>query len=279
MKLKIVTLSEDRASRLDILGQSGLSILIESDGGNVLLDAGQGISTVHNADVLGIDLKKIDKIVLSHGHYDHTGGLRELLARMHRKDIEIIAHPDIWATKYLRIPVMERFAGIPFQPAELERLGARFKFTKESVRIADNIITTGEIPLITDFEKISPGHLVLEGNTEKPDEILDDQAIIINTPNGLIVVTGCAHRGVVNTLYHAQKLTGVNKIHMVLGGSHLMEPNNQPRIDATVEALKKLDIEKIGLCHCTGLRASVQLAQAFSERFFFNNAGNIITVE
>ena len=272
MQLQITTLSENTAGLGNFLGEWGLSLLVETEGQNILFDTGQSISASHNADLLGIDLGNIDRIVLSHGHYDHTGGLRQILHRM-RKKIEIIAHPDVWAVKYSRRQGEEdRYIGIPFHRQTLESLGARFNLTKEPVRITDNIITTGEVPMVTEYEEIEPHLMVKEGDGFKRDKLLDDQALIINTESGLVVVLGCAHRGIVNTLYHAQQLTGVKTIHTVLGGCHLMDASEQ-RIRLTIAALKKLDVQRIGVSHCTGLPASAIMAQEFGDKFFFNNAG------
>jgi len=272
MKLSITTLSENTAARGYLLAEWGLSILAETDTVNILLDTGQSISASHNADILGIDLSKIDKIVLSHGHYDHTGGLREALLKM-RKKVEIIAHPDVWTAKYARRQGQEeRYNGIPFQQQELESIGARFNMTTKPVKITDNIMTTGEIPMVTDFEQIAANLLVKEGNDFKPDKLLDDQALVINTEPGLIVVLGCAHRGIINTLYHAQQITGVKQIHMVLGGCHLIGASEE-RIWRTIAALRELGVQRIGVSHCTGLPAAAIMAQEFGDSFFFNNAG------
>jgi len=277
MKLKITTLSENTAGLGRFLGEWGLSILVEVDNLTILLDAGQSISASHNADLLGIDLSRIDKIVLSHGHYDHTGGLRQLLQKI-GKEIEIMAHPDIWTAKYgSRKGRDHRYIGIPFPPQELESLGAHFNLATKPTTIADNIMTTGEIPMVTEFEQIEP-YLLVKGKTGfQPDKLLDDQALIINTEPGLVVILGCAHRGIINTIYHAQQLTGVTKIHTVLGGCHLMDASPQ-RIRQTIAALRTLDIQKIGVSHCTGLPAAMLMAQEFGNKFLFNNAGTIINL-
>ena len=275
MELRITTLSENTAGLGNFLAEWGLSILVETDNVTILLDTGQDISASYNADILGIDLSKINKIVLSHGHFDHTGGLRQILHRM-GKEVGIIAHPDIWAVKYSRREGEEdRYIGIPFHRQTLESLGARFNLTTESVRITDNIMTTGEVPMVTDYEEIEPYLLVKEDAEFKSDKLLDDLALIINTEPGLVVILGCAHRGIINTLYHAQQLTGVKAIHMVLGGCHLMDASEE-RTVLTIAALKELGVQRLGLCHCTGLPAASLLAREFGEKFFFNNAGTRI---
>lgn len=277
MKLKITTLSENTVERGNFLGEWGLSVLVETDVLSLLLDAGQSISASYNADLLGVDLSRISRIVLSHGHYDHTGGLPHLLRKM-RKKIEIIAHPDIWADKYSsRQGQPRRYIGIPYQRHELESLGAHFKLRVKPVRISDRIMTTGEIPMVTEFERIEPCLLVKGGKGFQPDELLDDQALIITAEAGLIVILGCAHRGIINTLYHAQQLTGVKKVHTVLGGCHLVDASSE-RIRLTIAALRDLGVLKLGVSHCTGLPAACLMAREFGNGFFFNNAGTVINL-
>jgi len=281
MGLRITTLSENTATMSGCLAEWGLSILVETDEARVLLDTGKSISASHNADVLGVDLSQIDRMVLSHGHFDHTGGLRDVLAKM-GGEVEIIAHPDMWQAKYHRNPsvrdkharhgVEDRYIGIPFRREELESLGAVFNLTRKPVKISNNIMTTGEVPMVNDFEDIDPDLYVKEDSGWQPDRVMDDMALIINSDLGLVVVLGCAHRGIINTLYHAQQLTGIKQIHTVVGGAHLISASAE-RVRLTIAALKELDIKRLGLCHCTGMPAVSLLAQEFGERFFFNNAG------
>jgi len=275
MELRITTLSENTAGRGDFLAEWGLSILVETGEANILLDTGKSISASHNADTLGISLSKVDKIVLSHGHFDHTGGLRQILRRM-RKEVEVIAHPDIWAAKYARRQgEADRYIGIPFQRQELEWLGASFNLTTEPAKITDGIMTTGEIPMVTDYEQIDPDLFVKEDTGWQPDKLLDDQALIITGEQGLVIILGCAHHGIINTLYHAQQLTGIKQIHTVVGGSHLMHASAE-QTWLTIAALRELGVQRLGLCHCTGQPATVLLAQEFGDSFFFNNAGTSI---
>ncbi len=274
--LRITTLSENTAGMGDFLGEWGLSILVETGDITVLFDTGKSTSAVYNADSLKIDFSAIDKIVLSHGHYDHTGGLRAVLRRIN-KEIEIIAHPDIWQAKYSRRKnEPARYIGIPFQPKELESIGARFHLTKEPVKLTDNIMTTGEVPMVTDYEQIDEGLFVQEGPELQPDKLLDDLSLIIKTEAGLVVILGCAHRGIINTIHRIRQLTGVEKIHTIVGGSHLMGVSEE-RLWKTIEALRELCIERMGLCHCTDLPAASILTQEFGKVFFFNKAGTVIT--
>ncbi len=273
MGLRVTTLSENTADR-GMLAEWGLSFFIETEGINILFDTGQSITATHNAATLGIDLSQVDKIILSHGHPDHTGGLKQVLRKIN-KEIEIIAHPSIWAAKYRHHDGKEdKPMGIPFPRRELESLGARFKLTSEPVKITNRIMTSGEIPMTNDFEELDSGLFVREDNGSRPDELNDDLALIINTEVGLVVILGCAHHGIINTLHYARKLTGVKQIHAVLGGAHLLYAS-QEHIWLTVKALKELDVKKLGLCHCTGPPAACVLAQEFSERFFFNNTGTV----
>lgn len=274
MGINITTLTENTAG-LGFLAEWGLSIFLEVDGVNILFDTGLGVSAVHNAHVLGVDLSSVDKIVLSHGHSDHTGGLREILRET--KEVEVVAHPDVWEAKYAGTVETNRFIGIPFRREELENLGARFSLTRDAVWISDSIVTTGEIPMVTDYEDIDPILWVKENGEMVPDSLADDLAVAIKTEDGLVVILGCGHRGVINTLRHARNLTGENRIHAVIGGIHLFRASEE-RLFRTASDLKEMGVELLGVSHCTGFHASAWLAQEFGEFFFLNNAGSRLTI-
>ncbi|MFC1870079.1 MBL fold metallo-hydrolase [Chloroflexota bacterium] len=275
MELRIITLSENTAN-YGFIAEWGLSILIEVDGARILVDTGLSFSAVHNAQLMGIDLSLIDRIVLSHGHADHTGGLREVLKM--KGEVEVIAHPDIWAAKYVqRDQQGVQYCGIPFSREELESQGARFNLVREPVYITDNVMTTGEIPMLSGYEDIESNLFVKEKDTLRQDPLADDLALVINTDFGLVVILGCAHRGVVNTLRHAQYLTGKELVYAAIGGTHLFRASEE-RMERTIADLKETGIQRIGVSHCTGFRASARLAREFEGMFFLNNAGTKVTL-
>jgi len=276
MAVRIVTLSENTA-QAGLIGEWGLSILVETESSRVLLDTGLTTSAVHNAGILGIDLSTIDTIVLSHGHVDHTGGLRDVLSRV-RKQVRVVAHPDVWALKYAVYGELKRYVGIPFRREELEGLGASFSLSQDPVKIGDNIMTTGEIAMTTDYEAIDPKLCVRDGEHMVPDPLADDLALIVRTGQGLALITGCAHRGIVNTVRHAQRITGVERVHTVIGGTHLFV-STPDRIERTAGDLQSLGLEKLGVSHCTGFHPAAALAREFGDVFFLNNAGTQVTLE
>ena len=276
MAVRITTLSENTA-QLGFLAEWGLSILVETDRHKVLLDTGMSISAVNNADLLGIDLSTLDAIVLSHAHGDHTGGLRDVLRRV-RKQIPVIAHPDIWIPKYVQFGELSRYAGMPFVKEDLEALGASFQLSKEPVKISDEVMTTGEIAVTTDYENIDERLCLKVRDRMIPDPMTDDLALIVRTGEGLALITGCAHRGIVNTVHHVKNITGGEYIHTIIGGTHL-HLCSQERIQKTADELKELGLLRLGVSHCTGFHSAAALAREFSDIFFLNNAGTQLTLE
>ncbi|MFC1998388.1 MBL fold metallo-hydrolase [Chloroflexota bacterium] len=276
MELRITTLSENTAT-YGFIAEWGLSILVEVDGSRILMDTGLSFSAAHNAKIAGIDLTSINRIVLSHGHADHTGGLYNLVKET--GVIEIIAHPDIWDAKYVQRnqEEEEQYIGIPCHRELLENLGAKFNLASEPVHITNHVMTTGEIPLHTAYEHIGSNLFIKEDGRLKPDKLADDLALIINTDFGLVVILGCAHRGVINTLNRARDLTGNETVYAVVGGTHLFLSSDE-KIDKTIVDLKRLGVQRLLVSHCTGFKASARLAQEFGDGFVLNNAGSQFTL-
>ena len=268
LRLTVVVENSASLSNSSVWAQHGLSIFLDLGSGpekvKLLLDTGASSEVMlHNADALGLDLSKIDFICLSHGHYDHTGGLMGILERVNGR-VCVLAHPDIFAPKLKARPAL-KFIGLPFSRAELEAAGAIMLEARGPVTVAPGVMTTGEVPRLESFEKVEGFWTVKDGQYCR-DSIPDDQALAINLPGkGLAVITGCAHAGIINTIRHAQKITGVKEIHAVIGGFHLVGADDE-RIDSTAEALQRLDPAILRPGHCTGQKAVCRLQEAFGDR-------------
>jgi 7,8-dihydropterin-6-yl-methyl-4-(beta-D-ribofuranosyl)aminobenzene 5'-phosphate synthase len=275
VEVKITTLSENTAAG-GCIGEQGLSMFIEADGMKILFDTGAGKAAVYNADLMGIDFSSVDVIVLSHGHYDHTGGLYEVIRRAGKK--EIIAHQDVWARKYGSMDnTPPRYVGIPFVREVLEVMGASFRLTDKPVNISKHITTTGKVPMLNDYEKVETYLCVMDGEEMEQDELNDDLSLVIDTDYGLVVILGCAHHGIVNNLKQAQRVTGKELIYAAIGGTHLIHASKE-RIEKTATALEEMGVQYLGVSHCTGFAASAFLAGRFGDRFFQNNAGTRLTL-
>ena len=276
--MRLVTLSENTAGKPGLAAEWGLSILVETGEARILFDTGGSDAAVRNADALGIRLAGLDAVVISHGHADHTGGLSSVLARTGA--IDVIAHPAVWELKYTKRPYEDSYAfiGIPYRKEFLESRGARFIMHEAPQRLRPNIWTSGEIPQRTDFEAIEPYFYVKSSNDFSPDPIADDQALFVKTAAGLVIVLGCSHRGLINTIRHAQDVTGEKRVHTIVGGTHLF-PKSDAQRAKTLDALNKIGVGKLGVSHCTGFTASRLLSDAFGDRFFLNNAGTICEID
>ena len=279
MKTRITILCENLVGKRVGSGEHGFSAFIETDKGNYLFDTGSGHSIVANSLILNKDLRSIRKIFLSHGHYDHTGGLPEVLKL--RGNIDVHAHPHVFLD---RIAVLKengketkRFVGIPFKKAYLESLGANFIFNNNFIEVEKGLFLTGEVPRKNPFEKPDP-RLFSEINGKTTQDIfLDDQSLILDTEKGLILILGCAHSGMINIINHVINKTGREKFYAILGGTHLdfLTPE---QLEESIKSLKKMEIEKIGVSHCTGMRAAFRLHHEFGDRFSYGCVGSVLEV-
>jgi 7,8-dihydropterin-6-yl-methyl-4-(beta-D-ribofuranosyl)aminobenzene 5'-phosphate synthase len=281
--LSITTLSENSVADINYVAEWGLSIYLSTGTGlDILFDAGYGDACVHNAHVAGVRLSEIGFIALSHGHTDHTGGLRFVLRQINfekpnRKHVDIFCHPAAIKPQHVRHTSEFFFRGCPYALEELKSLGARFKTSSKPVWLTKDIVLSGEIPMATGFERIAPICFLKKKGKYVSSMEEDDQALFLRTSKGLLIILGCAHRGIINTIAHAKTLTGMDKIVLVIGGTHLMNTSREQQ-KKTLEALKAFDVQKIGVSHCTGMRPAAYLAsQLGDKRFFFNNAGTRIT--
>lgn len=230
--LKITVLHTELDEFVNAL--SGFSLLLELDGKRLLLDTSQSNDYLKNAKRAGINLRDVEMVVLSHGHWDHTNGLKFI-----DWPVTVVAHPDCFEEKQKG----ERFTGAPLRKNEVEE---RFKLILSStpIEVVHSLFFLGEVPKTNDFEAISPVGVHQGG---KDDFALDDSAIAIKTAKGLVIITGCGHSGICNSIDYAKKVTGEKKILAVIGGFHLFD--NQ-KTDKTIDYFKKHKLDRVYPMHC-----------------------------
>lgn len=256
-----------------MLAEHGLSILIELGGRRVLFDTGAGKALPNNLEVLGIGLSTVDAIVLSHGHFDHTGGLNCALAGA--KSAAVYVHPAAFGRKFSRSMGGFHEITLPhYDEREISRTN-KLVLVEGPTQICPGLHLTGPVPRVTDFEDTGGKFFTDEACTAR-DELPDDQAAFIDTPAGTVVILGCAHAGIINTLRYIQQLTDGRPIHTVIGGTHLVNAN-ATRMDRTVDELRRLDIRRLMPCHCTGFAAMARLFSEFPATFAPCKVGTVIS--
>lgn len=266
MNFRITILCENSVGSLSgTLGEHGFSALIEpSEGAPLLFDTGQGLTLLHNARRMNKDLSRVRQVVISHGHYDHAGGLLPLLTECGAK--QVFGHPSIFWPRYRVKDTGECHPiGIPVSRTELEGAGATFDLSKEFRSLAPGMFLTGEVPRVTDFETGDQG-LYCDCTGQELDTTVDDQSLVLETEKGLVLVLGCCHAGLVNTVEHVAYMTGRRDIYGVIGGTHLGFCG-QDQITKTVTALRSLGIQKLAASHCTGFAASARLSRELPKEF------------
>ena len=245
---------------------------------SVLFDTGSSSDgAVANAERMGLDLNEVECIVLSHGHYDHFGGLLSALKAINKVNLPLIVHEDMFKTRGTAnqdgtIRIYSKF------PTKEQLSAAQLISTKQPLLIVGGmILVTGEIPRETSFERGYLLHRVLVNGSWQPDPcIWDDRAVIVNIKRkGLIVVSGCAHAGIINTITYAQRITGITNVYAVLGGFHLAGRENENRIEQTVKELNRINPKLIAPSHCTGWRGIFAIAHVIPNAFVWNSVGNL----
>lgn len=253
------------------IGEHGFSCLVETPSGTFLFDTGQGLGLLANTRELGLDLARVSGIVLSHGHYDHGDGLPAALSQT--GPITVYAHPDIFTARYWQSPYELRPIGLSRSRSEYEALGARFDLARSFRPLAAGLWLSGEIPRRTSFETADP-HLVIATETGyASDPLRDDQSLIIEGKDGLILLLGCAHAGVINIVLHALQQTGHQRIQAIIGGTHL-GPAGEEQFAASIQALRRHGVNRLAVGHCTGLGRTAQLVAAFEGRCSFASVGS-----
>lgn len=251
-----LTVLEDNYTFIDMyyLAEPGVSYYIEDGDDKILFDTGYSKVAFDNAKKMNIDLNKVNKLVISHGHDDHTGGLKYFLDDS--KSIEIIAHPSTFNYKEDDTGL---YIGSPLSIDELSKKG-KLALSKDPVQVSEHITFLGEIPSLNDFEpRYSIGKSII--NEEKiADKVKDDSAIVYKSNQGLFIITGCSHSGICNIIEYAKKVCNDERIYGVIGGFHLFDINE--RLEKTIDYFKENNIKLLYPCHCVSLKAKVEMAKS-----------------
>lgn len=245
-------------------GEPGVSLFILDGDARILFDAGYSGLFLENARKMDIDLRRLDWVALSHGHLDHTWGLDPLMRLFAEAAFEgrtvkaptLLAHPDVLRSR--------RMGALPEIGSALteEKLSRHFplRFSREPVWLTERLVFLGEIPRLFEFEAAGPLGEVVAGEALIPDWMVDDTALAYRATGGLVLVTGCAHAGICNTIEHARRICGEERVLDVVGGFHLMKPSPD-RMEATAKHLEEIGVRTLHPCHCTDLASKMALAR------------------
>ena len=264
-----------------IIAEHGFSTLVTITSADmtrsILFDFGfSEHGAAFNADALGVDLTKVEAMVLSHGHRDHFGGLEQLAERVGKNGIKLVLHPTAFRkARYIKVSDEIKINLPDLTPEKITNAGISV-ITSELPRLLldDCVLFLGEIPKQTEFEKGFPKMHFDEDGESKWDPIEEDTAIVMHVKDkGLVVLSGCAHSGIINTVKYAREVTGIEDIFVVMGGFHLTGTDFEPIIEPTTDALKSLNPQYVVPTHCTGRKAVMHLEKEMPDNFLLNMSG------
>lgn len=274
MKTKVTVVCENTSPIPGLIGEYGLSMMIESDS-VTLFDTGQGLGIINNLNTLGKNIASIEKIILSHGHFDHTGGLLSVLQN-YSGNLPVYLHPEAYSNKIALIETpngnMEIPAGIPFPRDVCEKEGAEFKFINGFTEIRRGLFAISDVKRAEGWQTWDVRLKVKEGNEIKSDPFNDDLSLLIETESGPVVLLGCAHAGIIEILDNIKEETGHKEFHAVIGGTHLGTAPEE-YVQRAMDTLESYNVKIIGATHCTGFNIACRMARRFKERFINATGG------
>ena len=276
MSVKITTLIENNQDNNGLLyNEHGLSLYIEAAGKKIIFDTGQSGKFIENAKKLNITLEEADYLIISHGHYDHSGGFTRIAEEIGNSYKLVVS--EKFFNKKFSYKEDYRYIGNSFDNKYLEDNNINVRYTNNDMyNITENIIIASNFKRKTDFEKLNRRFFVEINNKLEVDAFSDEISLAIKLEKGLLVILGCSHVGVVNILETLSERTNM-PIYGVIGGTHLVEAD-EFRLDESIKYFKEKDIKIIGVSHCTGEKAVERLKIEFKDRFLYNNTGNILEI-
>lgn len=270
-KVEITVVVENSVYQSQLLAEHGLSLWIDYGGNSYLFDTGQGQILSHNLKALDLDPAQLSGVLLSHGHYDHAGGLDNLLEEY--PEMPVYGHPDLFLPKYSQKNAGEVFRGVAVTKDEINN----FNSTPDLTALQSGLWLTGEIPRQNKWETLNQHYQIKQEQELEIDSFKDDQSLVLDTKEGLMIILGCSHAGVINILEYVQQ-NFVQEIHTIIGGMHLVNASRD-RIEWTIEQLQEIDFNQLIPLHCTGKRAVRAMQSAFGERVKIKSVGNRIKLK
>lgn len=275
--MKITTLIENETNREDLDYEHGLSILIEVDGEKILFDLGQSGNFINNAKKLDVDLKDLNYLVISHGHYDHSGGFERLMKEIN-PNIKLYIGKEFFNKKYRLIEDGDyEYLGNPFDEEFVKEKQVPISYLSEDmINITESLLIFTNFNRDPQFQNTNEDMYVKENGEYKKDLFLDEVSLGIKTNKGLVILVGCSHVGIVNILDTIMERTGM-EIYALIGGTHLVKEDDE-QINKIIDYLGEKEIKIIGACHCTGKQGKTMMSQQLEDRFINNNTGDVFKV-